>query len=242
VIPALAPLFTAGFVHYRDVLALNDDPRPSVPLSTFFRSGEFDDTLSRFGEQYPDSDRRGLASIWAKYYFVKLVPPVVAASLILDHRLPLDLDELHLMLDGQGMPLGFKLPNPGSRWMSKPVDGFQRFEALIEQHLRPFIEGVTSCIRLSPHVLWSNAGNYCEWLLGALAVAMPHADLRHGHDLLNAKHLPDGRRNPLYQPVRYLKVEGQTEMKRQRRVCCVRYLVEGLTYCDSCPVLRRQER
>jgi len=236
VIPALAPLFIADFAHYRDVLVLDDDPRPSMPLRIFFTSGAFDDTLSRFGEQYPDSDQRGLASIWAKYYFVKLVPPVVAASLILDHRLPLDLDELHLMLDGQGMPLGFKLPDSGERWMPEPDDGFQRFGDLIEHHLRPFIEGVTRCIRLSPHVLWSNAGNYVEWLLGVLAGAMPHADLRHGHDLLNAKHLPDGRRNPLYQPVRYLKVEGQTEMKRQRRVCCLRYRVGGLVACDNCPL------
>nr|WP_256665198.1 siderophore-iron reductase FhuF [Pseudomonas sp. SLFW] len=235
-------MFIADFAHYRDVLVLDDDSRPSVPLRTFFTSGAFDDTLTRFGEQYPNSDRRGLASIWTQYYCVKLIPPVVAASLILGHRMPLGFEDLHLMLDGHGMPLGFKLPHSGQRWSPEPVDGCQRFDDLIEHHLRPFIEGMTSRIRLSPHVLWSNAGNYFEWVVGVLAGAMPHADVRHGHDLLNAKTLPDGRRNPLYQPVRYLQVAGQTELKRQRRVCCVRYLVGGLAYCESCPVLRRPER
>jgi ferric iron reductase protein FhuF len=33
-IPALAPLFIADFSHYRDVLVLEDDPRPGMPLST----------------------------------------------------------------------------------------------------------------------------------------------------------------------------------------------------------------
>ncbi|MFJ5296278.1 siderophore-iron reductase FhuF [Pseudomonas sp. NPDC088368] len=242
VIPALTPLFIGDFAHYRDVLVLDDDPRPSVPLRTFFTSGAFDDTLTRFGEQYPDSDRRGLASIWTKHYCVKLIPPVAAASLILDHRLPLDFADLQLMLDGQGMPRGFKLPDSGRRWSPEPADGFERFDDLIEHHLRPFIEGVTSRIRLSPHVLWSNAGNYFDWLLGVLAGEVPHAELRHGRDVLNAKTLPDGRRNPLYQPVRYLQVEGQTELKRQRRVCCVRYLVGGLAYCESCPVKHRNAR
>lgn len=241
-IPALAPLFIADFAHYRDVLVLDDDPRPSMPLRTFFTSGAFDDTLTRFGEHYPDSDRRGLASIWTQYYCVKLIPPVVASSLILDHRLPLDFDDLQLMLDEQGMPLGFKLPDSGRRWSPEPADGVERFDDLIEHHLRPFIEGVMSRIRLSPHVLWSNAGNYFEGLLGVLAGAMPHADLRHGRDVLNAKHLPEGRRNPLYQPVRYLQVAGQSELKRQRRVCCLRYRVRGLEVCGSCPLAERQPR
>ena len=235
-IPALAPLFIADFEHYRDVLVLPDDPRVGVPLRTFLTSEYLDEVLTRFGSAYPDSDPRGLASIWSKYYFIKLIPPVVAASLILDQRLPLHLDQVQLILNDDGLPAGFKLADSGQRWTPIPANAFERFDELLEHHLRPFIEALARHVRLSPKVLWSNAGNYFEWLLGVLATAMPHADLTHFHQLLNAPLLPDGRRNPLYQPVRYLKVEGQDEPKRQRRVCCIRYRVNGLDYCGNCPL------
>jgi ferric iron reductase protein FhuF len=236
VIPALAPLFIDDFAEYRDVLVLNDDPRPAVPLSMLLTAPHLDSLLTRFGAQYGEGDRRGLASMWSKYYFVRLIPPVVAASLILGHRLPLTLDRVQLVLDEQGMPAAFKLPDAGQQWAAPPADPFARFDALIEGHLRPFIDTYASLVRVSSKVLWSNAGNYFEWLLGVLAKATPHADLSHGHALLNAAALPDGRRNPLYQPVRYIKVAGQRELKRQRRVCCVRYLVGGLAVCGNCPL------
>lgn len=235
-IPALAPLFIAGFEHYRDVLVLPDDPREGVPMRTLLTGDYLNDVLTRFGSAYPDSDPRGLASIWSKYYFIKLIPPVVAASLILEQRLPLSLDHLQLILDDDGLPAGFKLPDAGQRWMPAAADAFVRFEHLLDHHLRPFIDALARHVRLSPKVLWSNAGNYFEWLLGVLANAMPHADLTHGHQLLNVQLLPDGSRNPLYQPVRYIKVEGQDELKRQRRVCCIRYRVNGLDYCANCPL------
>jgi ferric iron reductase protein FhuF len=236
VIPALAPLFIGDFEHYRDVLVLPDDPREGVPMRTFLTGHYLNDVLTRFGTAYPDSDPRGLASIWSKYYFIKLIPPVVAASLILDHRLPLQLDHLQLILEEGGLPVAFKLPHPGQRWTPGPTNAFERFDGLLNHHLSPLVEALARHARLSPKVLWSNAGNYFEWLLGVLATAMPHADLSHGHQLLNARHVPDGRRNPLYQPVLYLKVDGQNETRRQRRVCCIRYRVNGLDYCSNCPL------
>ncbi|MEN4749851.1 siderophore-iron reductase FhuF [Pseudomonas sp. Ps21-P2] len=235
-IPALAPLFIADFEHYRDALVLPDAPRVGVPMRTFLTGDYLNDVLTRFGSAYPDSDPRGLASIWSKYYFIKLIPPVVAASLILDQQLPLHLDQVQLILNDDGLPAAFKLPHSGQRWTPTPADAFERFDDLLEQHLRPFIDALARHFRLSPKVLWSNAGNYFEWLLGVLENAMPHVDLTHGHQLLNVQLLPDERRNPLYQPVRYIKVEGQDELKRQRRVCCIRYRVNGLDYCGNCPL------
>jgi ferric iron reductase protein FhuF len=239
-IPALAPLFIADFQHYRDVLVLPDDPRAGVPLRTILTGDGLGDVLTRFGSAYPPSDHRGLASLWSKHYFITLIPPVVAASLILDHRLPLHLDHLQLILDDNGLPAAFKLPDPGQRWTSTPADAFERFEELLEHQLRPFIDAIACHGRLSPKVLWSNAGNYFEWLLGVLENAMPHADVTHGHQLLNARHFPDGRRNPLFQPVRYVEVDGRPELKRQRRVCCIRYRVSGVELCDNCPLLHRR--
>lgn len=236
VIPALAPLFIADFEHYREVLVLADDPRPGVPLRTLSSAGYLGPLLTRFGTRYHVPDLRGVASIWSKYYFIKLIPPVVAASLLLDRRLPLHLDHLHVVLDDEQLPVAFKLPHEGERWAPAPADPFQRFDALIEGHLRPLIDALAGHAGVSPRVLWSNAGNYFEWLLGVLAGAMPGADLKDGHALLNARTTPDGRRNPMYQPVRYMSVDGQSALKRQRRVCCVRYRVDDLPHCENCPL------
>lgn len=236
-IPALEPLFVGEFADYRNVLTLKDDPRPSLPLTTLLSPDGFDLHLTRFALQYGEGDRRGFASMWSKYYFIRLIPPVVAASLILEWQVPLQLENVDVVLDENAMPQAFKLPHPGQRRQSASEEPFARFDNLIEGHLRPVIETIAGHVRVSPKVLWSNAGNYFEWLLGVLASAMPDANLTDGYAMLTAPKLPDGRRNPLFQPVRYIEVAGQSELKRQRRVCCVRYLVDGLACCGNCPLI-----
>lgn len=236
-IPALAPLFVGEFAEYRNVLTLKDDPRPSLPLTTLLTAECFDVQLARFARQYGGGDRRGLASMWSKYYFIRLIPPVVAASLMLDWHVPLEPDHIDVVLDENALPQAFKLLHPGQRRYSGSGEPFARFDGLIEGHLRPLIDTLASHVRVSPKVLWSNAGNYFEWLLGVLAKAMSGADLSDGHALLAATHTPDGRRNPLFQPVRYIEADGQEAPRRERRVCCVRYLVGGLACCGNCPLI-----
>lgn len=236
-IPALAPLFIDAFAEYRNALVLKDDPRPSIPLTQLLTPQCLDEQLKRFGEQYGSGDRRGLASMWSKYYFIRLIPPVVAASLILDWQVPLAVEHVDVVLDENAMPQAFKLAHVGGHRARQTGDPFARFDCLIEKHLRPMIEALAAHVRVSPKVLWSNAGNYFEWLLGVLAKALPHADLTDGYALLAAPKKPDGTRNPLFQPVRYIELSGQPEPKRQRRVCCVRYLVGELAYCGNCPLV-----
>jgi ferric iron reductase protein FhuF len=236
-IPALAPLFVGEFAEYRNVLTLKDDPRASLPLTTLLTGECFDVQLARFARQYGGGDRRALASLWSKHYFTRLIPPVVAASLILEWQLPLHLEHIDVVLDENGLPQAFKLPHAGHRRDCLPGEPFARFDSLIEGHLRPMIDTLAHHVRLSPKVLWSNAGNYFEWLLGVLGKAMPDADLSDGHAVIGATHLPDGRRNPLFQPVIYREVPGQAEPRRQRRICCLRYRVHGVVHCGNCPLV-----
>lgn len=64
-------------------------------------------------------------------------------------------------------------------------------------------------MKLSPKVLWSNAGNYFENLLNLMAKAgMPAERLAPGRLLLETKTRPDGTRNPL-QPVQYLPINDE---------------------------------
>jgi ferric iron reductase protein FhuF len=95
-------------------------------------------------------------------------------------------------------------------------------------------------VKLSPKVLWSNAGNYFENLLNLMAKAgMPAERLAPGRLLLESRTRPDGTRNPLFQPVQYLPVNdehGQPTLRRERKVCCVRYLLPELELCGNCPL------
>jgi len=241
-IEVLKPLFVGELAPYRDVLVLADDPRPSRPVADWLAPAVFEQVLSRYGSPRSADERRGLASEWSKDYLSRLLPPVVAATLVMGHRLPLALTSVELILGDAGEPLGFKLPAAGSPW--PPVlpdqagDPFRRFAPLIDDHLAPMVAALSSYSRLSPRVFWSNAANYVEWMASAIAARMPGTRVDDARAMLELRQRIDGRDNPLYRPVRY-RTEGEgiaAKTHRQRRVCCVRYLVPGRTLCANCPL------
>ncbi|MCW3148499.1 siderophore-iron reductase FhuF [Stutzerimonas stutzeri] len=238
-IAALADLYVGEFAHYRDVLVLADDPRDALPLVELLLPRTLDEQLLRFRPQAVGEDRRALVSHWSRHYFVRLIPPVVAAATLLDRRLPLRLEQLAVVLDDQGQPSAFKLLNDGERF-AESSGPFGRFEHLIEDNLAPFIEALGRYAGVAPKVLWSNAGNYFEAVFGQLASRASQAQLADGRALVDARYLPDGRRNPLYRPVRYVELEnadGRSRIWRQRRLCCIRYLLDGVALCPNCPRL-----
>ncbi|KAF1072459.1 MAG: Ferric iron reductase protein FhuF [Pseudomonas citronellolis] len=240
-IAALAPMYIGAFASYRDVLVDASDPRPSLPVEQLLQAPLLERTLRRFDPLHSDGDRRALASQWSKHYLVRLLPPVLAASLVLRRQLPVALAEVQVILDAQGLPEAFRLAHAGALLEGAPSDAFARFAGLIEGHLQPFIEQLAGAVKLSPKVLWSNAGNYLEWFLGEMAGAgLPALMLADGRALLDSERLPDGRRNPLWRPVQYLPVPTELRANgqwRQRRVCCIRYRLEHLGHCDNCPLL-----
>lgn len=238
-IAALAPLFFGEFASYRDVLTTFDDPRPSLPVRRLLQTAQLDSVLQRFDPSHAGQDRRALASQWSKHYLVRLIPPVVAAALVLGRRLPLALDAIEVVLDERGLPQAFKLPGDGEPFAAPPSDAFQRFAELTE-HLQAFIQLLATEARLSPKVLWSNAGNYLEWFVGEMGKVLPTSLLVHGHELMEQERRADGARNPLFRPVRYVQVSQALRpdgLWRQRRVCCIRYRLDSLEHCDNCPLL-----
>ena len=241
-IPALAPIYIAQFAEYKDVLVLKSDPRPSIPAKLWFEEQNLITAMLKFKPQFQNEDLRGLASEWSKYYFVRLIPPVVVANLVLGWDLDLDIENISIVVDEHGLPSAFKLPNEG-----QPLDRVKqtpehRFDSLIEANLTPFIEALHRMCGLSTNVFWSNAGNFFEWILGAMKQhGIPEDSLKDGFALLNSKlcervNTQTGRkaRNPLWQPVVYLNKNGNPQ-HRERRMCCVRYLASDMKLCRDCP-------
>jgi len=231
----LPALFQGPLAPLSGKLVLPDDPRPVLPGSALKDAARMDAVLERFGRTFgPGADRRAVTSLWSKWYFDALIPPVVVASLLLNHGFPLDLDGIGVVLDDDGKAQAIRLPHEGSR--IEPEDVFERFAPLTLGHMEPFVEALSIKGRGSPKIFWSNAGNLLENLLRRMRASamVPEAAMVQGEMLLQARGWPERRSNPLFQPVRYLGQDGI----RTRRICCLRYLVPSLEICTSCPLPR----
>ncbi len=238
-IAVLNGLYVGDFARYRHCLVLADDPRAAISLIDLLRPDSLDEQLLRFRPSGLEEDRRALVSHWSRHYFVRLIPPVTAAAVLLDHRLPLGIQDIGVILDDEGRPEAFKLPDEGDR-LPESCGPFGRFAHLVEDNLGPVIEKLCSYSGLSAKVLWSNAGNYFEAMVTQLAAQSRDSSGSDGQALVGARFLPDGRPNPLFEPVRYVELktaDGAARTWRRRRLCCIRYLLEGVDLCPNCPRL-----
>ncbi|MDL4864018.1 siderophore-iron reductase FhuF [Halomonas elongata] len=202
--------------------------------------------MAGFSARYPGGDRRALVSLWTKWHFATLAATTLAANLILERDLPLGLDDLRLILAPEGHVAGLCLKNEGHPLAE--LDGTARFTTLIDDHLTPLIEGLAAYSGASPKVFWSNAGNYFEYFVSALPThpMASEAMTEPAQRLMASRTLADGRRNPLYQPVRYVDTDhvetdhvdanDEAAPRRVRRLCCIRYLIDELGYCGNCPL------
>lgn len=240
-LPALAPLFVGNFEHYRDMLVLpGQDQRPGVLASDLVSGDGLSWLLARYRRSQPGDDDRALLSLWSRYYFVKLTVPVVAANLMLGRELPVALHRIEVILDDSGLPEAFRLPDEGRPFKVPPEGPFERFRELLEGNFEPLIEGWCSQIKLSRRVLWNNAANYFDWLIDTMAAGgVPGAMLADGHGIIKQERRPDGRPNPMANPVRYVERGEGCEPLRQRRHCCIRYRLPDLPLCRNCPHIDR---
>lgn len=196
--------------------------------------------LDRFGTRYRHGDRRAIASLWSKWHFSTLFVHSLATNLLFERDLPLGLHELHLIQSSDGQTAGLELAHAG-----KPLadlDPVSRFTTLLDHHLTPLIQALADTTGASPKVFWSNAGNYFEYFANALThhpMAAPDTGAP-ARALMACRTLPDGRRNPLFQPVRYVTPTPPDRPARVRRMCCIRYLIDDLGYCANCPLACRR--
>lgn len=240
-IQSLAPLFTGKFEHYQHVLVLQgQDPRPGVPAEELISADGLAGLLAGYRHFQPGDDERALLSLWSRHYFVKLTVPVVAANLVLGRELPVALSQIEVLLDPKGLPEAFRLPHDGRPFGTPPHDPFERFRILLEENFEPLIEGWCQRVKVSRRVLWSNAANYFEWLIRTLSAGgLPESLLLDGQRLIDLDVRPDGRANPMANPVRYVERGEGCEPTRQRHHCCIRYRLPDLPLCRNCPHIDR---
>lgn len=233
-IPEFAGLFSGKLAEYGECFVLSSDHQPAVPGTALTDKAFLAEQLARFtSEKYPDEDPKAIASIWSKAHFATMLPPFMAVMLVLQRLIDVRLEAIGFTFWADGTLRHIHLSDLGR--VVEADDADNRFGSLMQGHMLPLIGALAAVSGVSKRVFWSNAGNVfdlatrqAEKMIGANpAIADAIA-------LLEEKRLPDGRANPLCAPVRYRDTpEGQ---ERHRRVCCIRYLIDRLGYCSTCPI------
>lgn len=232
-IEPLAPVFRGALEEIGDALIVDDGREALEPLDALLQPDRLVAVLACFGRRYEQPEPSAVASQWSKLYFSRLLVPATAAAIAADWRLPLDPRGIRVGLDAQGGVATVALPHAGAA--SVPGDTEERFGFLVTEHLPPVIDSLARASGLTRRVLWSNAGNLFERVVGHCAQLLgeAHPGVRQGWELLARRRFANGAANPLAEPVRYL-----ADGTRQRRVCCLRYLIPTLPYCGTCPLDR----
>ncbi|VVE25212.1 siderophore-iron reductase FhuF [Pandoraea anhela] len=221
----------------------------------------------------PGVEPRALMSQWSKFYFRAVAPAALAITIVHGRRLTLDPAACRIVLRG-GLPVQLRFPIdswiPPGAGTDEAQDAatlppaFERFASLIHVHLPAAIYAMHRASGVSQRVLWSNAGNLLEFIVGEMRAVREMGEVgetggRHHVPSLASRAARDyewlfegdagfGQTsdNPLYRTVRYV-TPPSTAMPtpmRARRVCCLRYQLAGKgTKCDeallcgSCPLM-----
>ncbi|HWU65145.1 MAG TPA: siderophore-iron reductase FhuF [Ensifer sp.] len=232
-IDALSHFFRGPLEEIGESLSVTPDP-DAINLADFLTNGALEEALAALSRRWERPDPRATATQWSKFYFSRLLPPALLPAILAGWQLPLSPETLSIRLDHEGIVTGFVLKHAGAANADAP-----RFHFLLDGHLAPVISALSEESGLPAKVLWSNAANILEATLtrASALLGADHAGIAEGIALLNAAKRPDGRANPVYDPIRYRKTAAGTE--RIRRLCCLRYFTDELTLCKSCP--RKQE-
>jgi ferric iron reductase protein FhuF len=230
-LPSFAVGFPEALAWYRDKLLLPGGGREVVPGRDLL-AGAADQLIARFATLYPDSDRRALVSMWTQWHFGALLIPATAAILLCDRDLSLELDRVAVVPQEVGLTSAIVIPDEG-----RPrAQGSDPFARLFDGHVAPLIAQLAGQFGVSPRLLWANAAAIFEWTLLQVPAALADADMLAAARLRLERPLePDGRRNPMFDAVRYPVEQG--EPVRRRKLCCLRYLLAGVADCGSlCPL------
>lgn len=231
-IPALAHLFRGDHAAIGDALVLADDPRPYMPGSDMRDDTRLRQRLADFARNYAEPDPMAVATQWSKWHFSLLLTPVIAANLAADWQLPLAFDEIGIVLSPDSRTLAIRVAHEGGRQSFAAAE--DRFALLVDEHLAPLIAALAQASGLPKKVLWNNAGNVVENTIQDCAVLLgdAHPAIEQARALLAMRTRPGGGRNELFAPVAYV---GE-ELRRRRRICCLRYRMASLPLCKTCPL------
>ncbi|MBB4008777.1 siderophore-iron reductase FhuF [Allorhizobium taibaishanense] len=224
------------FPFCRGKLLLNEpDDGEVMACSRLADKSVFTDLIDRYGAKYPGADRRAVTSMWTLYYFSILTISPTVHRLVHGRQLSLGFEDLSLVYNSEtGEPQAFLLPDTGRDCSDAPA--IADLHVLLRDHAAPAIAVMADHSGVAPKLLWNNVAVYLNWIIKEIGnKAGPHL-AQEAIDIVGAEHWPDGTRNPLFGMIRLARRQcGMDHF--QRKVCCLRYNLPGVSGCgDLCPV------
>lgn len=217
VVPVLQPLLDSPVAPYIDRLLLGDagDLR-ARPAADFLEPAVMAAAMRQFRPDDWSRDPKAVFSHWTQFYFLRLLPPALAANLLFRHNLPMALADVEVALDDHGLPAAFVLKHGGEP-LGDDAPVPERFLPLREGHLEPLIASWSRQARLSERVLWSNAGRYLDWILSEFQRL--------------------GQAERVWRPLQVWLQAPYDRLGWHRRICCLRDRLAGVAMCPDCPKL-----
>ncbi|MCW4116163.1 siderophore-iron reductase FhuF [Aurantimonas sp. MSK8Z-1] len=186
------------------------------------------------GQTYPADDGRAAASLWSQWYFGLLLSPLLLLSAAAGCEGLGAAADIAMVPHATGRPERFVLTRTQSLPSAVEPAAWRRHAALIDGHLAPLIDALARAADLAPRLLWSNAAVAIDFV-GSMLTGTGAAQIA---DLCQAPCRPDGARNPLHRP---FGARQEAAGERLRRICCLRYRLEGVERCGTCPVADRPD-
>ena len=234
---SLDAIFVGDLEHLRPHLVVGRSEQASRSVRDALDDCWLDAIVESFNQTYGNTPRTAVLSIWSKWYFATALPPLICSNILLDQTPPLELEHFRIAftpdhkIDSVAIPEGEVAPvqsRPGNRLLP-----------IVEKHLYPFVKLYHARTGVSRRILWNNAGTLVEGLLTYLErVQIGGAARDECSDFLQLPNLPNGKRNPLFQPVAYVLLDEVPA--RRRRGCCLRFQLPDGKLCCACP--KQEER
>lgn len=205
--------------------------RFAEPVALQQRLDEYRDTIGAEHERAPPA----LASWWARHYCVVLVPPVLVAAAALGRTVPVSLDEVDIAFGPDGLVSRIHLRSSALGQGAATLD--ETLAAMTRRHLAPVFATLSALTRASPRVLWSHAAEFVQYV-GMNLLAHPGLDAGRRDTLaqwLRTDRDADGRPHP-YRDAYLERPQADGGERRVRRVCCLKYRLDGDDYCGTCPL------
>ncbi|MDX7998416.1 siderophore-iron reductase FhuF [Xenorhabdus sp. Reich] len=228
-------LFDGAFSHFNSSIKINSKNIPSEIMGFYKWSDEeeFKLLMQRYQDSYySESDLKpnlkGLYSLWAQWYFGLVVPPMMLMLLEYPQTIDTDYNLFQVEFHETGRPsvVYYQLT-----WIDESTSLLERYRSMLERHIIPICKKIESYRGINGRLLWNNIGYIMHWYLNNFRERMGERQYNNLiHNLFFEQTLPDGRDNPLYRTV------IMRNKIIQRRCCCFRNKLPGVSDCHDCPV------
>lgn len=194
-----------------------------------------DDLLNKFASTMgkAQADKRAIASLWSRWYFWVVLPPIISALVIYQY-LP---KVYSVLLNHEYKACGFCwYENVDNVDPSNENNLIKASESFVKDH-ELLVNVLAKLSGISTKVLWNNFGNMLEYVISGLRThpRANHKSIQVFQDLMTKYLFTDHSPNPIREPVRYVTDPSTNATNKIRKICCLEYLFPGTDLCSNCP-------